>query len=295
MPVGRWLRIIGCSHQVVISPKHALDGLGTTQALRGDVEVLDAEKALGGHHRGFADERQRGSIVFGHPEIFPSGESHPVVRRVHIAHASCGQRGLAVRDRRSLRRCVDGALRLFEEQRLRPLEFSGVECNHRGLEQRGIAVLDFEIEFDRVLVAPVLGRVGRLRGHVGPGWSGKRAQRGSGWGPTQMCIRRRRVGLSQGSIRHELADHPALDLSMLESSTRWDGYLRPVQNRPEAVAPPTTDTRRRHTLWQWERRSCHPVSPAGIRRSRPPARPQASATMSCKCQAPRSRYPEVRT
>jgi hypothetical protein len=35
---------------------------------------------------------------------------------------------------------------------------------------------------------------------------------------------------------------------MLESSTRRDGYLRPVQNRPVAAPRSATRTRRRHIL-----------------------------------------------
>ena len=139
-------------HQIVVGPQHRFDGLGPAQALGGDLEVLHADEAPGRHHRGLSDERERGPVVLGDPEVLPSGQPHPVVGGVGVAHLLGGQRGLSVGDGGPLGRGLHGALRLFEEERFGPLELAGMEGSDGRLEQGGLPVVDLEVDVHRLVV-----------------------------------------------------------------------------------------------------------------------------------------------
>ena len=75
-----------------------------------------------------------------------------MVRCVHIADAPGGQGRLSVRNGGPLRCRIDGALRLLEEEGLRPLEVPGVEGHHGRFEQRCLPVLDLEIQLNRGII-----------------------------------------------------------------------------------------------------------------------------------------------
>ena len=80
------------------------------------MEVFDAEEAFGRHQGRFADERQRGPVIFAHPEVLAAGQAHPMVRPIDVAGLSGGQGRLPKGDRRPLRGDIEGALGLFEEE-----------------------------------------------------------------------------------------------------------------------------------------------------------------------------------
>ncbi len=103
-------------HQVVIDAEYRFDGLGSTQSFGCDVEVFDAEEAFGRHQSRFADEWQRGPVIFAHPEVLAAGQAHPMVRPIDVAGFSGGQGGLSKGDRRTLRGGIEGSLGLFEEE-----------------------------------------------------------------------------------------------------------------------------------------------------------------------------------
>ena len=79
-------------------------------------DVLHVEEALGRHHGGFTDERQRCPVVLGHPQVLASGQPHPMVRASMLPALSGRQCRLAEGDGGTVAGPSPWPVRLLQEE-----------------------------------------------------------------------------------------------------------------------------------------------------------------------------------